>query len=489
MLHSKKSRSRKNRDASRVFEPLEGRALMSTVAMFYDPAYVNTTASPANSATAANLKAQLIAQGHVVKTFAGISSSAWSTALTGADAVVVPANDNMVNDLNTALSNATKDVIRGFVNKGGGYLSVGNTWWRNTKLMSSIFNYSISGGVGYAGGNETLSTVDAAGTKFAGGPSSLAMNDTTYGSDTRLLSAGMRAVYRGSIWSASSVLIGPKGTGDEVVSLGWNFKNGGPNGAQDGNWNEVLKRAVAQVTQSPAKGPEVAVFGGNVEISDGDTTPGTADLTDFGATKVGAQITRTFTVKNTGSAPLTTNNLTLPAGFSIDSGDPLAASIAAGKSDTFKVKLDATAAGLFAGNISFSNNDSNENPYNFAIKGVVNSPTFNFANNVITVSGTSGNDFIRGSVSNGVLTLKMNSLTAKYAGAGSISKIVVNALAGNDTVIFAPSVSTASSLNGGDGDDVISGGNGADAINGGNGVDTAFKGSTDTVSLVEDILT
>ena len=81
----------------------------------------------------------------------------------------------------------------------------------------------------------------------------------------------------------------------------------------------------------------------------------------------------------------------------------------------------------------------------------------------------------------------MNSSTASYPNAGSISKIVVNALGGNDTIMLASSVKTPSSLNGGDGNDVIQGGSGADAINGGNGNDTAFKGSTDTVSLVEEI--
>ncbi|WP_315853152.1 choice-of-anchor D domain-containing protein [Humisphaera borealis] len=118
--------------------------------------------------------------------------------------------------------------------------------------------------------------------------------------------------------------------------------------------------------------PEVEVRGNNIVIADGDATASTTDFTDFGSVNTGVPLTRTFTVKNTGTAALSTSGLTVPAGFSIDSTDTLLASIPAGGSDTFKVKLNATAAGTFAGNLSFANNDSNENPYNFSIKGIVN---------------------------------------------------------------------------------------------------------------------
>jgi hypothetical protein len=47
--------------------------------------------------------------------------------------------------------------------------------------------------------------------------------------------------------------------------------------------------------------PEIAVEGNATNIADGDTTPSTADHTDFGATAVaGGTLARTFTIKNTG---------------------------------------------------------------------------------------------------------------------------------------------------------------------------------------------
>lgn len=137
------------------------------------------------------------------------------------------------------------------------------------------------------------------------------------------------------------------------------------NDANENPYNFAIK---AVVTVPPA--PEAAVLGNAIEIVDGDTTPAVTDATDFGSVALNsAPITKTFTVKNTGTAALTTSALAVPAGFTITEG--LSASIAAGASDTFTVKLNTTSSGTFAGNISFANNDANENPYNFAIKGIV----------------------------------------------------------------------------------------------------------------------
>ncbi len=121
----------------------------------------------------------------------------------------------------------------------------------------------------------------------------------------------------------------------------------------------------------PPAPPEVEVRGNNLVISDGDTSPRAADTTDFGTATVGSPRKRTFIVRNTGPGTLTTNTLRIPTGFAIDTADPLAASIPAGGQDTFKVRLRATSVGSFRGSISFNNNDSNESPYNFTIKGIV----------------------------------------------------------------------------------------------------------------------
>ena len=52
------------------------------------------------------------------------------------------------------------------------------------------------------------------------------------------------------------------------------------------------------------------------------------------------------------------------------------------------MRLNATAAGTYTGDVSFTSNDSNENPFNFRISGVVNAPEIEVrGNGVIIVDG------------------------------------------------------------------------------------------------------
>jgi hypothetical protein len=115
--------------------------------------------------------------------------------------------------------------------------------------------------------------------------------------------------------------------------------------------------------------PEIAVLGSGQNIVDGDTTPSGSDGTDFGTVLQGTTANRVFTLNNTGTAALTTSGLALPTGFSLIEG--LSASIAPGGSDTFTVRLDTATAGTKSGQISFTTNDSDENPFDFSITGTV----------------------------------------------------------------------------------------------------------------------
>ncbi len=118
--------------------------------------------------------------------------------------------------------------------------------------------------------------------------------------------------------------------------------------------------------------PEINVTGNGVTIVDGDTTPSSADRTDFGNQSVasGAK-TRTYTVQNTGTAALTVGSVTLSGTHAADFSVTLqpATSVAAGGSTTFKVKFNPSATGLRSASVSFTNNDADENPYNFSIQG------------------------------------------------------------------------------------------------------------------------
>jgi len=113
--------------------------------------------------------------------------------------------------------------------------------------------------------------------------------------------------------------------------------------------------------------PEVVVQDGATNIADG------GGPIDFGTTtQGGAALTRTFTVRNTGTGPLSTSGLTLPTGYTLVEG--LSASVVAGGSDTFIVRLPSTIAGTFAGDISFTCNDADEGAFNFSVTGTVTGP-------------------------------------------------------------------------------------------------------------------
>ena len=146
--------------------------------------------------------------------------------------------------------------------------------------------------------------------------------------------------------------------------------------------------------------PEITVLGNQVSIGDGDTTPSLTDHTEFGSvTPGGTAISRTFTVRNDGTAPLTPGAVTVPAGFTLTEG--LRATLAAGASDTFTVQLDTTTAGTKTGDISFATNDSDENPFNFQITGTVIGATANLALGKTAVASTSYSGFPASNVTDG----------------------------------------------------------------------------------------
>jgi alpha-tubulin suppressor-like RCC1 family protein len=124
-----------------------------------------------------------------------------------------------------------------------------------------------------------------------------------------------------------------------------------------------------------AGAPEIAVSGNSMEIADGDTTPTSADNTDFGSLDVtSGAITFPFTIANSGSALLDlsgTPYVTISGLHAVDfsiNAQPVSP-IAAGGTTMFEVRFDPSAEGLRQATISIANNDNDENPYDFAIQG------------------------------------------------------------------------------------------------------------------------
>ena len=144
--------------------------------------------------------------------------------------------------------------------------------------------------------------------------------------------------------------------------------------------------------QGTGTAPEINVKGNSVSIVDGDTTPATADDTDFGSTAVaGGLVTHTFTIENTGTSALTISSIALSGpnmgDFSLTALTP-ASPILAGNSATFDVTFDPSATGLRTATVTIANDDSDESSYDFAIQGTGTAPEINVkGNNVSIVDG------------------------------------------------------------------------------------------------------
>jgi hypothetical protein len=122
-------------------------------------------------------------------------------------------------------------------------------------------------------------------------------------------------------------------------------------------------------------GPELDLRGHGKLIVAGDTTPSTLDGTDFGSAAIhGSGVDQTFTITNSGNAPLQLTGSPVVAvsgrharDFTVSSQP--ASPIAPGGGATFTVHFSPLNQGLRTATISVANNDALENPYQFAVQG------------------------------------------------------------------------------------------------------------------------
>ncbi len=130
----------------------------------------------------------------------------------------------------------------------------------------------------------------------------------------------------------------------------------------------------------PAAVPEIDVSDYDHSINPGDMTPAVEDGTDFGSVpSLGVVVSRTYTITNTGNAPL---HLTGSPAVSV--GGPNASDftvvtqpasvVAPGGHTTFQVNFRATGSGIRTGVISIASDDSDEPGYTFFVRGTLDSP-------------------------------------------------------------------------------------------------------------------
>jgi uncharacterized repeat protein (TIGR02543 family) len=166
--------------------------------------------------------------------------------------------------------------------------------------------------------------------------------------------------------------------------------------------------------------PEMNVTGNSANIISGDATASIFDHTDFGYTDIAAgAVVRTFTMQNTGTETLTLSGSPYvavggaDAAYFVVSG-PASGSIAAGASTTFTVTFDPDALREFNATLSIANNDGDENPYNFSIKGTGSaSPTVTTqAVSSITYTGATLNGTVNANNASTAVTFEYGTTTA-----------------------------------------------------------------------------
>ena len=130
---------------------------------------------------------------------------------------------------------------------------------------------------------------------------------------------------------------------------------------------EMLVSFVPDFSSNPA---DISVWDGNNELIDGQGT--SIDLGTVQQGSIGPS--RTFTIRNDGEEPLT---LSLPfadlSHFIV--GEPGQTTLNTGESTTFTVTLSTDAAWAGQETVSFDTNDSDENPFTFAVSGQVDGPS------------------------------------------------------------------------------------------------------------------
>ncbi len=154
--------------------------------------------------------------------------------------------------------------------------------------------------------------------------------------------------------------------------------------------------------------PEMDVRGNNVSIANGDMSPSGADFTDFGQTLTGGgMLSRTFTVHNTAAGSLSLSGSpqvqlsgTQAADFSVTT--QTTSPVSGGSSTSFTVQFAPTVVGIRTASVVIANNDNDENPYTFAIRGeglpqpqsiTVSGNNLPITNRTNTVSAADGTDF------------------------------------------------------------------------------------------------
>lgn len=440
----------------------------ASVALFNDTTFVG-------GPEANNMQAVLVAQGHTVFTFTDESAAGIAAALEGRSALIIPDLAGGT-DLHTTLTPSARETIRGFVENGGGFVVNGRgSGDEAANLINTLFNFELTESFI---GLPAARTEAAVGTEFAGGPETLAANNTTTGIDLPTLPAGMKAVYTSANHAQVAVLY--RGLGS-ITYLGWDWNNSNPPtpGGQDGNWQGVLNSAVAHPLANVA---DVGVAEGNAGV-----TQARFAITLAGG-PVSEEVRLTFELAG-GTATAgqdyiaPSGTVTIPRGQTSAVVDvPVLGDTADEPNETFELRLiGAGGAGLGRATALGTIGDDDPSPGRCANRQDANDTgdTLNGTpfgdllvggNGKDVLNGADGDDCLRGRAGND----RLNGGDDADSLSGESGSDRLSGGEGNDTVSGGAGNDTISGANG---NDRLGGGTGNDKINGGQGLNTYSGGS------------
>jgi len=136
----------------------------------------------------------------------------------------------------------------------------------------------------------------------------------------------------------------------------------------------VATRVLSSSGGTSTTAPEIEIRGNGLEIVDGDNLARVADHTQFNDTLIGESSLRTFSIFNQGNEDLNISDITITGAhssrFSLSGVPTSAIGFSSGANvATFQVSFNPIATGTYIADINIDNNDADESPYTFQIKG------------------------------------------------------------------------------------------------------------------------
>jgi hypothetical protein len=280
---------------------------------------------------------------------------------------------------------------------------VGNTAATAVRLSTSSVNVSAIIG----GAND----VDMWSFTTGGGVVSLQLVGTQYGGNLDAIlelrnSSGQTIAMAAPSTSLGASLSATVGSGTYYIAAR------GTSGYA--NMGRYTLRGTLPATASAVTGsPEIGVRLSGLELADGS-------IANFGTTRVGTAVSRTFTITNHGSSTLTLQSLSstsMPAGFSLV-GNITDTTLSAGQSTSFTIRFNAAVKGTFGGPIAVRSNDANESVFDLRLTA-----TASTISTTTTTTTTSSTTLVKRTVDDGATGFAKSGTWTTRTGVGVASDL------------------------------------------------------------------